>query len=191
MDIDIDISPETKPEDIFKIIKASMIEKDEIKKHPVGVYFQNIPTDPITGLAAIPYKDAETLGYYKIDMLHLNILKQFDSKSEIKSLLKKPTNWSLLEDRSIVENLFHIGKHFDIVYQVKPKSVLELADILALIRPNKIKLLDKYLRNRKLARQELYTKRSKSDLRKSHAIPYALLIVLQLNIIEMDLYENK
>jgi len=191
MDIDIDISPETKPEDIFKIIKASMIEKDEIKKHPVGVYFQNIPTDPITGLAAIPYKDAEALGYYKIDMLHLNILKQFDSKSEIKSLLKKPTNWSLLEDRSIVENLFHIGKHFDIVYQVKPKSVLELADILALIRPNKIKLLDKYLKNRKLARQELYTKRSKSDLRKSHAIPYALLIVLQLNIIEMDLYENK
>ena len=120
MDIDIDISPETKPEDIFKIIKASMIEKDEIKKHPVGVYFQNIPTDPITGLAAIPYKDAEALGYYKIDMLHLNILKQFDSKSEIKSLLKKPTNWSLLEDRTIVENLFHIGKHFDIVYHDFP-----------------------------------------------------------------------
>lgn len=191
MDIDIDISPETTPDKLFNIVKASMVEQDTLKKHPVGFYFQNIPTDPITGYSAIPYKVAEDLGFYKIDMLHLNILKQFDSKDEIRNLLKKPPNWKLLHDRSIVENLFHISKHFDIVYQVKPTSVLELADILALIRPNKIKLLDKYLRNRKVVRTELYTKRSKSDLRKSHAIPYALLIVLQMNIIEMNLYENK
>lgn len=188
MDIDIDLSPNFSPEQLFNnIIKASKIEKDEIKKHNVGVYFQSIPTDDISNLAAIPYDMANDFGYYKIDMLHVNFLKMFESKDEIKALLKREPNWKLLEEREVVEKLFHLGKHFDVVYTIRPKSVLEIADCIAIIRPNKIKLLDKYNRNKILVRKELYTKREKSDMRKSHAIAYALLVVLQLNLIDLGI----
>lgn len=185
MDIDIDIAPNVSPEKLFNITHASQIVSGELKKHLVGIYFQNIPRDPISSLSAIPYDEAEEYGFYKIDMLHLNLLKKFESKAEIKTLLKKEPNWKLLENREVVEKLFHIGKHFDIVYSVKPKNILELADILALIRPSKYKLLNKYLKNKSFVRKELYTKREKSDLRKSHAVAYAMLIVLQMNLIEL------
>jgi hypothetical protein len=70
---------------------------------------------------------------------------------------------------------------------MKPQSVSDLADCLAIIRPNKVKLADKYLKNKRAVIKELYTKRDPSDLRKSHAIPYALLIVLQLHLIKADI----
>lgn len=186
MDIDIDLSPEFLPEVIFSnIIKASKIEKGELKKHNVGIYFQNIPTDPLTGFSAIPYDKAVDYNYYKIDMLNVHLLKMFESKAEIKALLKRKPNWKILENRENVEKLFHLGNHFYVVDTIKPTSVLELADCIAIIRPNKIALLDKYNKNKILVRKELYTKRDKSDMRKSHAIAYALLIVLQLNLIDL------
>jgi len=185
MDIDIDFKTNFDPKEVFpQIVNASMVENGELKKHPVGVYFQNVPVDGITGLSAIPYKEAEDIGYLKIDMLHLNMLDIFDSKDEIKHLLKKEPKWKLLDDESIVSKLFHIGKHFDVIKKTNPTSVQELADVLALIRPNKIKLIDKYVKDRESTRKILYKKESASDLRKSHAIPYALLIVLQLHLIE-------
>lgn len=186
MDIDIDLAPGFKPEDIFNnAVKASRIEKDEIKPHNVGFYFQNIPVDPISNLAAIPYNAASELGYYKVDMLTVHFLKVFESKEEIKAVLRRPVNWKLLDRREVVEKLFHLGNHFYVVDKIKPTSVLELADCIAIIRPNKIRLLDKYPTNKKAIRKEIYTKREASDMRKSHAIAYALLVVLQLNLIEL------
>lgn len=188
MDIDIDISSKIKIDKLFNLTHASMIEGDELKKHLVGVYFQYIPKDPSTKLSAIPYKEAEKYSYYKFDFLNVNLIEKFQeifsSKTEMKCIMNKTPNWKLFENKEIVEQLFHLSNHFDVVYAVKPKSILEIADILAIIRPGKKILLDKYLRNKKEIRKELFTKRAKSDLRKSHAIPYALLIVIQLNLIE-------
>jgi DNA polymerase III alpha subunit len=111
----------------------------------------------------------------------------FESKDELRALLRRKPNWKLLENKEIVEKLFHLSKHFDIIDEIKPTSVLEIADILALIRPGKIKLLNKYIKDKKNIRTELYTKREKSDLRKPHAIAYALLVVVQLNLIDLGL----
>ncbi|QDJ96404.1 hypothetical protein Xoosp13_218 [Xanthomonas phage Xoo-sp13] len=187
MDIDIDITPKFKPDSLFKITHASIVENGELKKHNVGVYFQNIPVDKVSGLAAIPYKEAQDHGFFKIDMLNLNILDNFESKDEIRELLKIEPDWTLLEDPEVVEKLFHLAKHFETIQKIKPSSVSELADCLAIIRPNKIKLVDKYAKNKKAVIKELYTKRDPSDLRKSHAIPYALLIVLQLHLIKAEI----
>lgn len=184
MDIDIDLKPDFNPDKIFNVVHASIVENGELRKHPAGVYFQNIPIDPESGLSAIPYKEAEAIGFLKIDLLHLSLLNNFKSKKEMRRLLKKEPNWKLLEDENIVSQLFHIGNHFDIVSRVKPTSVLELSDILALIRPGKRPLLDDYLRSPADMREELYTKRINTDMRKAHTIPYALLIVLQLHLIE-------
>lgn len=181
MDIDLDLRPDFNPDSIFDIIHASMNEDGVLRKHPAGVYFQHIPTDKVTELSAIPYKQAEEVGYLKVDMLHLSLLKDFKNKAEIRKLINREPNWKLLEDETIVSQLFHIGNHFDVVKMVKPRSVEALSDILALIRPGKRNLLDAYLKSPEAIRPELYTKRINSDMRKSHTIPYALLIVLQLH----------
>jgi DNA polymerase III alpha subunit len=189
MDIDIDLRSDFKLERVFSnAVPASTVEdKDgvkELKRHIVGAYFQTIPKDPISGLAAIPYEEAEELGYLKIDFLNLSLLQHFESKDEVHYFSRKEPNWKLLEDREFVEKLFHVSKHYDMVNKVKPTSILELADILALIRPGKTILLDKYLKNKKLVRKELYTKRQVSDLRKSHALAYAVNIVINMNLLE-------
>ena len=183
MDIDIDLPKSFDPDEYFQITHALMVEDGDTRKHPAGVYFQNIPRDAESGLAAIPYKKTEDLGFTKIDLLHLALLENFDSKAQIKSLLKREPDWSILDDPEKVKTLFHIGNHFDVVNRVKPTSVLQLADIMALIRPGKRKLLDAYINNPEQTREELYTKRINSDMRKAHAVSYALLIVLQLHLI--------
>lgn len=187
MDIDIDLPPKFEPEKFFNIVRATMIERGEAKAHNAGVYFQNMPKDSITGLAAIPFREADEHGFFKIDMLSLHLLDNFESKDEIRQLLKIEPDWTLLEDETVVEKLFHLGRHFETVYKMKPKSVSDLADCLAIIRPNKTHLIDKYAKNKRAVIKELYTKRDASDLRKSHAVPYALLIVLQLHLIKADL----
>lgn len=187
MDVDIDIPPKTDIQKLFRTaIRGSAVDKEtnELVPHNVGHYFQDIAVDPITGLAAIPFKDTEDLGYLKIDMLNVNLLSKFDSKAEMRKLAKMEPDWSLLEDESVVKTLFHLGKHYDVISKVKPRSIQALADVFALIRPNKRPLLDKYVKDPDKWREELYTKRAPEDMRKAHAIPYAIMIVCQLHLIE-------
>lgn len=185
MDIDIDLSPDFKPERIFKDITfASMVENGELRKHLVGVYFQTIPKDPFTKLAAIPYKDADEFGFKKIDFLHLSLLGTLSTKDEVREYMRKEPNWDLLLEESFVEKLFHLSKQFPTVRRVKPRSIMEIADVLALIRPGKMALLDKYVKNKDATRAELYTKRSNSDLRKAHAVAYAHNVVIDMNLRE-------
>lgn len=187
MDIDIDIRPDVLPLELFKGVatRASMVQNNHLVKHQVGLYFQNIPQDRLTGFSAIPYEEAEDHGYFKIDMLNNNALKQFSTKKEMDDLLDIEPDWSLLLDKDNVDKLFHLAGHFDIVYAIKPKSALEIADAIAFIRPFKEKILDKYLRNKTEHRKELYTVRDKSHMKKAHAVAYALIVVLQLHLIKM------
>jgi hypothetical protein len=185
MDIDIDLKTSFNPDDVFNnIVHASIEENGKLQKHQAGVYFQDIPADKQTGLSAIPYNRSEDAGYTKIDLLHVSLLDQFSSKAQIKQLIDKEPNWEFFKDKEIVSKLFHIGNHFDIVSMVKPKSVLELSDIMALIRPGKRHLMESYINSPASTRKELYTKILPSDMRKSHTIPYALLIVAQINLME-------
>lgn len=183
-DIDLDFKPDFSPALLFEqAVQASMVKKDVLSKHPCGQYFQNIAKDPITGLAAIPYEIAEELGYFKIDFLHLSHLEPFRDKQEIRDLINKEPNWDLLLDERNVEKLFHINKHYDLLQQIRPKTVQELADSLALIRPGKKQLLDSYLKNKEQVRSQLYTKTDKYYFKRSHAIAYSLIIVAQLHLI--------
>lgn len=190
MDIDIDVSSNVDPREIFEnITPASLNENGKLKKHNVGYYFQPIPVDPQSGLSAITYKNASNFNYFKIDIISLRLLDSFSSKKELRELMYKEPTWELLEEKKIVEKLFHIHNKFDVINKIKPRSVLELADCLALIRPNKVGLIDKYVKgkNKEGIRKALYSKSDASDLRKSHAIPYAYLIIAQLNLIEKEL----
>jgi len=187
MDVDIDFRTDFDPLDHFKTaIRASMVKNGELVKHPAGAYLQTMPVDKVTGLAAIPYDVAEEIGFTKIDFLHLSILDHFESKEEIRVLLESPPDWFLLNSAEVVGKLFQLHRHFDIVSAVKPRSVQELADCIALIRPGKRNLLQPYLKRREGTRLDLYkpSPDGKYHFKKAHALAYALTIVLQLHLIQ-------
>lgn len=189
MDIDIDFKTDFDPLDYFtNAVRASMVDKGALRKHPAGAYLQSIPKDGVTGLAAIPYKQAEKIGYFKIDFLHLTLLDIFESKAEIRALIKKEPDWSLLEDQETVEKLFQIHRHFDVVYKIKPKSIIDLADVMALIRPSKRYLINTYINSieKENVRKILYTRPDDGKMwfKKSHSVAYSHYIVLQLHLIK-------
>lgn len=186
MDIDIDTPTSFNPREYFDVVPASMVQSNNLVKHPCGVYFQTIPVDRMTGLSAIPYKPAEELGFFKVDFLHLSILDFFGSKEEIRTLIKTEPNWDLLCVPSVVPKLFQLHKNADLLFSIKPRSVQELADCIALIRPNKRHMVGEYIANREKVRPSLYRQgnEDKSAFRRGHAISYALTIVLQLHLIQ-------
>lgn len=187
MDIDIDFKPNFVPSTIFKTaIPASIVKNGELNKHPCGIYFQNIPVDSHTNIAAIPYEEAAACGFFKIDCLHLSPLDKFESKQQIRELLKKEPVWELLLYDEVVEQLFQLHRHADVLKILKPTSVQEVADVIAIIRPNKRHLIDLYKKNKVLHRPHLYRNSNddKSSFKRSHAIAYAYTVVLQLHLIE-------
>lgn len=186
-DIDIDFPSSFDPTTFLPgAIPASMVKKGELSKHPCGHYLQTIPVDSITGLAAIPYNQAAEFGYFKIDFLHLSLLDNFHSKREIRDLLKIEPDWSLLTNPVVVPRLFQLHRNYALLAKVKPRSVQELADCIALIRPGKRDYLEPYLLDRDKVRPYLYRTEGddKSSFKRSHSISYALTVVLQLHLIK-------
>jgi len=189
MDIDLDFPIKFDPTKVFdKIVPASMVKDGELVKHPCGYYLQSIPVDPHTDLAAVPYEEAEALGYFKIDFLHLSVLDHFASKQEIRTLLTLEPNWDILLNENHVQKLFQVHRQARLLTRIRPRSVQELADCTALIRPGKRHLIDDYLKDRDTVREkELYTKDKEGyTFKRSHAIAYAMTIVLQLHLVQLE-----
>jgi hypothetical protein len=187
VDIDIDVATSFKLEAIFPTaVKASMAKADELVPHPCGAYFQNVPLDALTNLAAIPYERAQELGALKIDFLNLTAINIFDSREEMLELLEVEPDWTLLQIPSVVKQLFQVGAHYDLLAKLKPRNILELADCLALLRPQKRYLVEKYMQDPVRWRRELYSKGGGEGygFKKAHAIAYAMVIVLQLHLIK-------
>lgn len=184
-DIDIDTPSSFDPTKIFGWLRASMVKDGFLVPHPCGLHPQSIPKDPISGLAAIPYKEAQDHGYFKIDFLHLGVYDSFSSREEIDALLELEPDWSLLTNEAAQQKLFQLSKHGDILNTVQPKNIEELADVLALIRPGKRQLLKLYMAQRESTRRILYARDEQGySFKKSHAIAYALVIKLQLLLIQ-------
>lgn len=183
MDIDIDFPTTFRPENLFPWTRALKVQEGSATPHPCGYYPQNIPHDCVTSLSAIPFEEAEDLGYLKLDFLHLKIYDNFSSREEIELLLNEEPDWGLLCIPSEQKKLFQLSKHGDVLSEIKPKNIEELADVLALIRPGKRQLAKLYRAQKEATRKALYAKGDGYSFKKSHAIAYALVIVLQLHLI--------
>ena len=183
-DVDVDVSPNF-DRSMFSWTRASLVRDGKLTPHPVGLYPQAIPVDPVTKLAAIPYESAEELGYLKIDFLNLNVYSHFKTRAEIDALLLIEPNWVLLELESTHKKLFQLSNHSELLLETKPKNIQELADVMALIRPGKKQLLDLYKKNRAHGRMLLYAKDDTGySFKKSHAIGYSYVVWLQLHLID-------
>lgn len=185
-DIDIDFADRNKILDVIKHIPAAI--KDEngtFKKHNTGVYCTPIPFNPLTGLANIDYKEAEDRGYFKIDFLNVSVYNDIKDEDQIKHLLSVEPLWDLLYEKDVCDQLFHISGYHNLLAQLKPKSILELATVLALIRPGKKHLVEQCLKEGFESIQgEVWTKTDEGySFKKSHAVGYAHVIVMQLNLI--------
>ena len=187
-DIDIDVQSSFKPKDVFEnVVLASQTKDGKLTPHPCGAYFQKVPVDVITGLAAAPYKDAEDLGCFKLDFLHLTVYDYFNSHEEIQALIRVEPDWDLLLIPSVVKKLFQLSNHHELIEKVKPRSIQQVADCLALIRPQKRFMLPAYLKHPDKIRYELYKQvngEAGYAFKKAHAIAYALVIVLELHLIK-------
>ena len=161
-----------------------MIARDNNKqvKHNTGVYFHDIPSNPFSGLSTIDHKEAEKMGYFKIDVLNVSLYKNIKTKKQLVELLDKEPMWELLEHKEVVEQCFHIHKHHNIVSQMKPTSVSQLAAVLAVIRPAKRHLIGK---DWDTINKDVWVRPTNDDyfFKKAHAHAYAMAIVLQLNML--------
>ena len=178
-DIDIDLKNRDDVLDKLKHIPASIIT-DSVKKHNTGVYFHDMPYDQSTNLSTINYKEAEDLGYFKIDLLNVNIYEHVKNEALLNRLLEREPDWDLLLHKEIVQQLFHIHDHYDIVAQMQPRSIDQLAMVLAIIRPAKRPLLGESWQS---IQKQVWLKPKDNSyyFKKSHAISYAYAIIIQLN----------
>jgi hypothetical protein len=180
-DIDIDVKDRDVLLEKLKHIPASIIQNGEIKKHNTGVYFTDIPVHPFTNTANIDYKQAEDRGYFKLDILNVGVYENVKDEKHLQQLIDQEPDWSLLEHKEIVEQLFHIHNHYDIVSKLKPTSVEQLAAVLAIIRPAKRNLLNATWPE---IESNVWIKPNDDSyyFKKSHAIGYALAICVQMNL---------
>ena len=185
-DIDLDFANRNDVLDIIKHIPATL---EDGRKHNTGVYCQSIPVNPLTGQSSIDYKTAEDRGYFKIDFLNVSAYQGVRDEEHLIKLLNTEPVWDLLGEKEVCDQLFHINGYHTLVASLAPKSINELAMVLALIRPGKKHLIPICKdQGFQAIKNEIWVKVDKSYFFKnSHAVSYACVIVVQLNLIVENL----
>lgn len=151
------------------------------EKHPTGVYFQNIPRDPVTNISTIDHRIASEYGYFKIDFLNVNMYEGVKNEEHLIELINREPPWDFFTYQEVTDKLFHLNGRSALLKKFKPQSVEDLAMILAIIRPSK-----SYLQNESWdrIRKEVWEKNEGDSyqFKRSHSIGYALAIIVHLNL---------
>ena len=185
-DIDIDFADR---DNILSLINHRVAKLNTGKKHNTGIYVTEIPHNPIDNLSTIDYKDAEDRGYVKLDFLNVSMYKDIKNEAHLEELIKRKPLWELLEHDNFVDQVFHVNGHGDLLRQLKPTSVEQLAAALAIIRPAKRHLANQPWPTiikavwKKPTNNEYYFK-------KAHAISYAMAVVVHMNLLCEQLNEH-
>jgi hypothetical protein len=182
-DIDIDVANRDRLLGLIDHIPASMHNVNPIRKHPTGIYVTDIPYDPVNNMSSIDYKDSENRGYVKLDILNVHVYNNIRDENHLNQLMVEP-NWDKLHDKDFVENLIHIGKHYDNIQSMPEPidSILKLAMFLAVIRPAKKHLIGKTWNE---ISKTIWNKESNGySFKKSHAISYSWLVAIHMNLLE-------
>ena len=178
-DIDIDFADR---DIILSQLNHRVAKLDTGKKHNTGVYVTECPHNPVDNLCTVDYKTAEDRGYFKLDFLNVSIYKNVKDETHLISLMNKEPLWELLEHKDFVDQVFHVSGHSDLLKQLKPTSVEQLAATLAIIRPAKRHLADK---DWQTIMKEVWTKPTNGEyyFKKAHAMSYAVACVVHMNLI--------
>ena len=181
-DIDIDFSDRQAALRLFKHSQASRLENEKLVPHATGVYFHQVPINARTNLCAVPYDQADEQGFFKVDFLNVGVYKGVRDEEHLIQLMETEPLWDLLEQDDFTDLLFHVNGHGYLMRQMKPQSIEQLAMCLALIRPAKRHLVGKPWTT---IMKEVWTKPENGEyyFKKAHAIAYAHVVVIQMNLI--------
>jgi len=184
-DVDIDCFGRDKILDGIECIFGRIDRpNNKAEKHPTGVYFQNIPRDPTTNVSTLDHRIAKDYGYFKIDVLNVNLYEDVRNEEHLLELINREPPWDFFEYPEITDQLFHVKGYSDLLIKYKPKSIEDIAMILAIIRPGK-----SYLRGADwdTIKKEVWIKDAGADdkyfFKRCHSISYAIAIVVNLNLL--------
>jgi hypothetical protein len=179
-DIDIDLADRDR---LLELISAVPARQSNGRKHNSGVYVTDIPYDPINQCATIDYETAEQLGYFKIDLLHVNVYNLVKSPEHYEQLLAQEPPWERLwTDSAWASQLIHVGNYTELLKSMRPDSIPRMAAFISIIRPGKA-----HLQNKPWA--EVFDSVWDGDssrgfvFKKAHAIGYSKLVALHMNLL--------
>ena len=182
-DIDIDFGNRDLILEHIKHVPAAMRNVSPIRKHNTGVYVTEIPYDSFNDMANIDYTEAEDRGYLKLDLLNVHVYDQIKSEEELIELMREP-NWDRLRNKEFVEQLVHLGNHYNNLQKMPEpvNSIPRLSMFLACIRPAKKHLLGKTWGE---VASAVWEKTDEGySFKKSHSVAYAHLVVVHMNLLE-------
>lgn len=183
-DIDIDFGDRNQILSLLKHTPASIIRDEKLTKHNTGVYFTNIPVDPYTGQSSLDYQVAEDRGYLKLDFLNVNLYQQVKNEDHLVQLMQQEPDWTKLYDSEFCGQLIHIGSHYETLTKMPEavNSIPRMAMFLSVIRPAKRHLIG--LPWAEVAKTVF--EKPQDDgyyFKKAHAISYAHLVVVHMNLL--------
>ena len=178
-DIDIDFADR---DIILSQLEHRVAKLNTGKKHNTGVYATEIPHNPIDNLATVEHKAADKRGYFKLDFLNVSIYKDVRDEAHLTELMQRKPIWQLLEHTDFSDKVFHLNGHNELLKQLKPSSVDQLAATLAIIRPAKRHLANE---SWETIMKEVWTKPTNGEyfFKKAHAVSYAVAVVVHMNLL--------
>jgi hypothetical protein len=182
-DIDIDLADRDKLLALIRATPARQITNGQPRRHGSGVYVTDIPRDPEHGCAAIDYETAEQLGYFKIDLLNMSVYQLIQDQAHYDRLLAQEPSWSRLwTDPVWAQQLAHVGNYTDLLAVMRPDSIPRMAAFISIIRPGKAHLQKK---DWATVFATVWDGDSSQGFvfKKSHAISYAALVALHMNLL--------
>ena len=182
-DIDIDFADRDQVLKLIQHVPARQTVDGRVRRHNSGVYVTDIPWDPVNECAAIDYQTAEQRGYFKIDFLNMHVYKLVQSAEHYQEMLNQEPQWQRLwQDSAWASQLVHVGNYTDLLASMRPDSIPRMAAFISIIRPGKA-----HLQNRPWT--EVFASVWDGDdsrgytFKKSHAVSYAALVALHMNLL--------
>jgi hypothetical protein len=182
-DIDIDLADRDQLLALIRTTPARQNTHGQIRRHNSGVYVTDIPRDPVNACAAIDYKTAEQLRYFKIDLLNMSVYQLIKSPEHYKQMLAQEPPWSRLwTDAEWAGQLVHVGNYVNLLESMKPDSIPRMAAFISIIRPGKAHLQGQPW-------DQVFESVWDGDdsqgfvFKQSHAISYAALVALHMNLL--------
>ena len=185
-DIDIDLADRDQLLKLIQVTPARQNNDGTVRRHNSGVYATDIPWDPVNSCAAIDYEHAEQLGYFKIDLLNMTVYQLIKSPEHYEQMLVQEPTWGrLCTDSAWASQLVHIGNYTELLKTMRPDSIPRMAAFISIIRPGKAHLQNK-------SWDQVFASVWDGDdsrgfvFKKSHAISYAALVALHMNLLSLS-----
>ncbi len=171
-DLDLDI-PSMESDNIKKtLIRGSVLtDRGDYQPHPAGIYFyKSIPA--FSGIALYDYKIMEQYNFQKIDILNNTFLDDINSiefEDYLQKIDSEDIDWELLWE---YKDPYQLSKYPGILKEFQVSSIMDLAIVLAIIRPGSLVNYDKM--KTYIHTSTLLNKKSKKDyeiLKETYGIP--------------------